>query len=39
LAHKIRNYVYQIENRLSFVNSFDRKGINVAMAASICSYI
>jgi len=39
LAHKIRNYIYHIENRLSFVNSFDRKGINVAMAASIRSYI
>jgi len=39
LAHKIRNYIYHIENRLSFVNSFDRKEINVAMAASISSYI
>ena len=39
LAHAIRNYVYHIENRLSFVNSFDRRGINVAMAASIRSYI
>jgi hypothetical protein len=39
LAHKIRNYIYHIENRLSFVNSFDRNGINEAMAASIRSYI
>jgi hypothetical protein len=39
LAHKIRNYTYHIENRENFVKSFDRKGINVAMAASICSYI
>jgi len=39
LVHKIRNYTYHIENRKNFVKSFDRKGINVAMAASICSYI
>jgi len=39
LVHAIRNYVYHIENRLSFVNSFDRRGINVAMATSISSYI
>lgn len=39
LAHKIRKYVFHIENRVSFVKSFDRKGINVAMAASISSYI
>ena len=39
LVHAITNYVYHIENRLSFVNSFDRRRINVAMAASISSYI
>jgi hypothetical protein len=39
LAHKVRNYIYHIENRLSFVNSFGRQGINVAMATSIRSYI
>jgi hypothetical protein len=39
LSHKIRNYNYHIENRLSFVNSFNRKLINVAMATSIRSYI
>jgi len=39
LVLAIKNYVYHIENRLSFVNSFDRREINVAMAASISSYI
>lgn len=39
LADKIRNYVYRIENRESFIQSFNRKQINADMAASIASYL
>ena len=39
LVDKIRDYVYRIENREAFINSFNRKKINGAMAESIISYL
>jgi hypothetical protein len=39
LVDKVRNYVYRIENREAFINLFNRKKINGAMAESIISYL
>jgi hypothetical protein len=39
LVDKVRNYVYRIENREVFINLFNRKKINGAMAESIISYL